>query len=308
MGVGGAVVALLMPTQTADPAAFTADVAGRKPDVHQGADGAVVVVAPDDALLVGRHRLAAAAVVLGLGDPFRRLGQIGLADTADRGPFGQGHLAGRPRRFERAERGRVLFILGHRDVALEGGGGDEVGVHPALVGDVGEERVEQRKVSARGDLKMHDVVSARDFLAGVDRHGAARIDDQHARPVPHPRHHVVQEQVGLRLDRVGADQEDRVGHLVVGVLVVQLVHAHVAGRVDFRVVGRAVVDAAVLDLHRTRSRACRCPRCSRTRPRCRRGRTSRRNRSSSLSLSITRAVTRATRSSASSQVVGCQVP
>ena len=62
---------------------------------------------------------------------------------------------------------------------------------------------------------------------------------------------VVQEVVGLGLERVGADRHDRVGELRVLVAVVQLAHAHVARGVDLAVVGRAVVDADVLDLHGT---------------------------------------------------------
>ena len=53
MTVAGPEVAFLVPTETADATAFATDVAGGESDVHQGADGAVVVVAPDDALLVG---------------------------------------------------------------------------------------------------------------------------------------------------------------------------------------------------------------------------------------------------------------
>ena len=122
-------------------------------------------------------------------------------------------------------------ILGHRNGTLEGRLGDEVCVHPALVGDVGEERVEKRKVTAAGNRQMKHVFCPGNLLAAVHCHGAAGIDDDHLRPVLHPLDHVVQEQVGLAFHRVGADQHDRVGDLIVGIGVVQLVHAHVAGAV-----------------------------------------------------------------------------
>ena len=63
------------------------------------------------------------------------------------------------------------------------------------------------------------------------------------------RHPVVQEVVGLGFERVGADGDDRVGELGVLVAVVEFADAHVAGGVDLGIVGRAVVDADVLDLH-----------------------------------------------------------
>ena len=69
-------------------------------------------------------------------------------------------------------------------------------------------------------------------------------------PVPHARNHVVEEQVGLGFERIGADDHDRVGEPVVLIGVVQFVDAHVARGVHFGIVGRAVVDAAVLHLHR----------------------------------------------------------
>ena len=50
-----------------------------------------------------------------------------------------------------------------------------------LLGDVGQPGVEQREVGARVDREVHDVVLAGFDLAGVDRHGAARIDDDDPR-------------------------------------------------------------------------------------------------------------------------------
>ena len=60
---------------------------------------------------------------------------------------------------------------------------------------------------------------------------------------------MVQEVVRLRFERVGAHGDDRVGELGVFVAIVEFAHAHVARRMDLRVVGRPIVDADVLDLH-----------------------------------------------------------
>ena len=66
-------------------------------------------------------------------------------------------------------------------VEVVGRGGDERLVGPALVGDVGEPGVEQREVGARVDREVQHVVLAGFDLAGIDRHGAPRIDDDDAR-------------------------------------------------------------------------------------------------------------------------------
>ena len=147
-----------------------------------------------------------------------------------------------------------------------GRGVDEGLVEPALVRDVGEHRVEEREVGAGVDREVQHVLLAGRDLAGVDGHGAPRVDDDDARGgmrlvgqlllllgrgLPGKvRDPVVEEVVGLGLERVGADRHDGVGELGVLVAVVELAHAHVAGGVDLGVVGRAVVDADVLDLHR----------------------------------------------------------
>ena len=153
----------------------------------------------------------------------------------------------------------------HRLVEVVGRGGDEGLVGPALLGDVGEPGVEQREIGAGIDGKMHHVVLAGLDLAGIDRHGAARIDDDDAaavdrlgaelglllvhRRAAQVRDPVVEEIVGLGLERVGADRDDGVGELGVLVAVVEFAHAHVAGGVDLGIVGRTIVDADVLDLH-----------------------------------------------------------
>ena len=209
--------------------------------------GAVVVVAPDQALFVGDHR-AAALAVLGLGDPGGR-----LPDLVDSQP-------GDLRRV--LERG---LVGGNRLVEILGGRVDEGLVDPALVGDLGQPGVEQHHVRAGVDGKVHDVFLASLGLGGVDRNRAARIDEDDAclrmrlvrklrllfvhRGAAQVRNPVVEEIVGLGFERVVADRNDGVGQLGVLVAVVQLADAHVAGGVDFRVVGGAVVDADVLHLH-----------------------------------------------------------
>ena len=61
---------------------------------------------------------------------------------------------------------------------------------------------------------------------------------------------MIEEQVRLGLQRIGTDQENRVGEAIVLIGVVELADAHVAGRMNFRIIGRPIVDAAVLHLHR----------------------------------------------------------
>ena len=138
-------------------------------------------------------------------------------------------------------------------------------IDPALGGDLGEQRVEQREIGARVDGEMQHVVRPGFRLAGGDRRRAARIDEDDpgrcdrfgaelglllvgagAAQVRHP---MVQEVVGLRLQRVASHRHDRVGEFGIFVAVVQLADAHVARAVHFAVVGRAIVDADVLDLH-----------------------------------------------------------
>ena len=63
------------------------------------------------------------------------------------------------------------------------------------------------------------------------------------------RNPVIEEVVGLGLERIVADRNERVGEFGVLVAIVQFADAHVAGRMNLRIVGRAVVDADVLDLH-----------------------------------------------------------
>ena len=69
------------------------------------------------------------------------------------------------------------MLAGEGLVEVLGRGGDERLVDPALVGDVGEERIEEREVGAGVDSEVQHVVLAGLDLAGIDRHGAPRIDD-----------------------------------------------------------------------------------------------------------------------------------
>ena len=87
MSVGGARVAFLVAAEAHAAAAGPTDVAGRERDVHERAVGAVVVVAPDQALLVGEHRAPAGTARLRLRDPFRR-----FADLVGREPGDAGRL------------------------------------------------------------------------------------------------------------------------------------------------------------------------------------------------------------------------
>ena len=60
MRIGWAHIAFLVAAHADAAAAWPADIAGRERNVHQRPVGAVVVVAPDQALLVGEHRAPAA--------------------------------------------------------------------------------------------------------------------------------------------------------------------------------------------------------------------------------------------------------
>ena len=247
VGVGRAHVAFHVPAQAHAAAAGAADVAGGQAEIHERLVGAVVVVAPDQALFIREHGPPPVAR-LRFGDPGR-----GLADAL-------GRQAGDARRLFHGGAVRV-----HRRVEAGRGGLDEGAVHPAAVGDLGQQRVEQHQVGAGLDLQVQHVPRARLGFGGVHGHGAAWVHHDEATgrvrlagqqlalfvqtgaaQVGHP---VVQEVVGLRLQGVGADDEEGVRESGVVVAVVQLAHAHVAGAVHLAVVGRAVVDADVPHLH-----------------------------------------------------------
>ena len=68
--------------------------------------------------------------------------------------------------------------------------------------------------------------------------GAAQIRDP-----------VVQEVVGLGLKRVRSDRDDRVGEFSVLIAIVEFANPHIASRMNLGIIGRAIVNADVLDLH-----------------------------------------------------------
>ena len=170
---------------------------------------------------------------------------------------------------------------------------------------------------------MQHVVLAGFDLAGIDGDRAARIDDDDAWPARSApaelglllvhrgaaqiRHPVVEEVVGLGFERVGADRDDRVGEFGVLVAVVEFANAHVARGVDFGIVGRTIVDADVLDLHRPEIELAGAPGVLVAAAGA--AMVEGRDEQAVLALSLmTATVTRATRSSASSQLVGCIWP
>ena len=248
VGVRGSHVAFLVTAHANAAAAGTADVARRQRDIHQGAVGPVIVVAPDQPLLVGEHRAIARAAVLRFADP---LG--GGSNLVDSEPCDLGGV------FERrlVRRHRLVEVLGRR--------GDEVLVSPALLGKVSEPGVEQREIGSGIDRQMHDVVFACFDFAGVDGHGSAWVDENDPgrrmrfarefrlllvdRISAQIRNPVIEEIVGLRFERVGAHRDDRIREFGVLVAIVEFADAHVARRVDLGIVGRTIVDANVLDLH-----------------------------------------------------------
>ncbi len=246
--VGRTRVAFLVAAHAHAAATRTADVAGGEGDVHERGVGAVVVVAPDEALLIGKHG-APTPALLRLGDPRRRLGDVLGPEAGDGGRV-------RERSLVRSQ--CFLEVVGR--------GGNERLVLPALGRDLRQQGIEQHHVGAGLDGEMQHLVLAGFCLTGGHRAGAPRIDNDHARSgvglacellllllqagpaqVGDP---VIEEIVGLGLVGVGADGDDGVAQLGVLVAVVELAHAHVARRVHLRIVGGAIVDADVLDLHR----------------------------------------------------------
>ena len=69
-------ITFLMAAHPNAAAARSADVAGGERYIHQSAIGAVVVVSPDQALLVGEHGAPAGATCLWLRDPFSGLANL----------------------------------------------------------------------------------------------------------------------------------------------------------------------------------------------------------------------------------------
>ena len=121
------------------------------------------------------------------------------------------------------------------------------------------------------------------------------------------RHPVIEEIVCLRFERVGADSDYGVGKLGILVAVVQFAHAHIPGCMDFGVVGRPVVNADVLDLHGPEIQLAGAPGVLVAAA----GAAVVESRDEQPVLAHVvddPTVTRATRSSASSQLVGCICP
>ncbi len=218
------------------------DVVRREHEVDQRRLDQIVVVAPDDAFLVGVHRSRPMPRSLGLVGPLRCLAQLGDRNAGDPRcpPRATACWPRRPRRIPGVLR-------------------DELVVVPALLDDVGEERVEQRDVGAGLDVEVQDVVLAGDLLCDRYRRRAPRIDEddprlrrtvrwgtassswQPSRPAGSAPSDSGSSWSAFR--RVAADRDDHVGQLRVLVAVVEFADAHLAGGVALGVVGGAVVDA-----------------------------------------------------------------
>ncbi len=95
MRVRWARIAFLMAAHAHAAAAGTPDVAGGQRHVHKRAVGAVVVVAPDEALLIGKHGSPACIAFLRLGNPFRRLADLVGGEAGDAGRFVEADIVGR---------------------------------------------------------------------------------------------------------------------------------------------------------------------------------------------------------------------
>ena len=160
MRVGRTRVAFLVSAHADATSTGPTNIAGRERDIHQGAVGAVVVVAPDQTLFVGEHRSTTRIARLWLRDPFGGFANLVGRQAGDLRCIFQADLVGRLH----------LIEVGRRGI-------DEGFVDPALVRNVGRPRVEQREIRAGVDRQVHDIVFAGFDLAGIDRHGSTRIDN-----------------------------------------------------------------------------------------------------------------------------------
>ena len=70
---------------------------------------------------------------------------------------------------------------------------------------------------------------------------------------------MVEEVIGLGLQGVCSDCDDRVGEFSVLIAIVEFANPHVAGRVHLGVVSRPIVNPNVLDLHRAEIELSRAP-------------------------------------------------
>ena len=195
---------------------------------------------------------------MGSRDPLRGLANVIDAEAGDLCGILQARLVGR-----------------HCLVEVLGRSSDEVPVDPTFLGDVGEPCVEEREVGSRVDRQVQHLVLARFDLAGIHRYRSSRVDENDSRrrmrfagklrfllvhrSAAQVRHPVVEEVIGLGFERVCSDRDDRVGEFSVLVAIVEFANAHVAGRVDLGVVGWAIMDPNVLDLHRPEIELSRAP-------------------------------------------------
>ena len=127
----GSRIALLMAAHAHAAAARPTHIAGGERHVHERAVGTVVVVSPDQALLVREHGSAARSARLRLCDPLSRLANLIRCQAGD------------PRGFFEAR-----FVCSECFVEILGRCRDERLVGPALVRDVGEPGVEQSKIGS----------------------------------------------------------------------------------------------------------------------------------------------------------------
>ncbi len=144
VSIGRTRIALLMASEPNNAATRTADVAGRKRQVYDGAVGAVIVVAPDDSLLVAEHRASAFAAGFWFGNPLGCFDDIvglepgNLNRIVDRRPVrGQGRVEVGERLIVRCTtrpRDQCRTLLGRQRA-----GRDERLVGPSLVGDVSQQ-------------------------------------------------------------------------------------------------------------------------------------------------------------------------
>src|SRR6185369_1715618 len=114
-----------MPAHANTAAAWPTDIAGRQRHIHKGTIGAIVVVAPDEPLLIAEHGAPTLATLLRHRDPFRSLDDLFGFQTGDLGSL-----------FDRG------FVGGYSLVEISCRSGNEVLIDPAFLGNVSEECIE----------------------------------------------------------------------------------------------------------------------------------------------------------------------
>ena len=92
VAIGWTVVPFLVSTKTTNPATFLANVASGQGDVHQRADGAIVIIAPDDPFFIGGDAFAA-LTVFGFRNPSCGLGNIFSRNAANFCSICQRHVS-----------------------------------------------------------------------------------------------------------------------------------------------------------------------------------------------------------------------